>query len=55
MTHGKEYGRSLSVENIHQLLPLFLAQVIYFESAHEDAEDHVNALEDALDDGALKH
>ena len=49
MTHGKEFGRSLSVENIHQLLPLFLAQVLHF--AHEDAEDRV----DALDDGALKH
>jgi len=45
VTHGKDFGRSLSVENINTLLPLFLAQDIRANAAKKLAKIFVEKLQ----------
>ena len=54
MLHGKEFGRSLSVETIHSLLPIFLAQVLHSHQLELDHGGDEEVADDPDDEGATR-
>ena len=56
MLHGKEFGRSLSVETIHSLLPIFLAQVLHSDQLEldHDGDGDEEVADDPDDEGATR-